>query len=204
MKKHGFTLAEVLITLSIIAISAAILAPLYIQAKPDRYKFKVLNYYNLINDATDRLLSNPAIYKEPKLSSNSAEEFDANSFALTGLDNPDTDGCKYPSLMKQLLNLTDKDSSCSNNEYTGMTSDGTEIKFTYDSTNNNCDILLTFPQPFGSSCESDDHTYDADECRSPYAFKFEVDNSGDVTGADDLTKTFINNAFNIHKRGDYN
>ena len=101
MKKHGFTLAEVLITLSIIAISAAILAPLYLQAKPDRYKFKVISYYNRINDATDRLLSNPAIYKDPKLeSSNVPADFNSTS---TGLDHPGTGACKYPNLMKQLF-----------------------------------------------------------------------------------------------------
>lgn len=62
MKKSGFSLAEVLITMAVIAISASMLIPAYINLKPDKYKFKVLNCYKALNEVTEDLLGNSDLY----------------------------------------------------------------------------------------------------------------------------------------------
>ena len=46
MKKSGFTMAELLITLTIIGVTAALVIPAVMKMSPDKYKVRVLNIYN--------------------------------------------------------------------------------------------------------------------------------------------------------------
>ena len=62
MKKFAFTLAEVLITLGIIGIIAAVAAPAIASAKPDADKMLYLKFYNHIAQTIQDLASNPAIF----------------------------------------------------------------------------------------------------------------------------------------------
>ena len=62
MKKFGFTLAEVLITMGIIGIVAAVAAPTLNAIVPDRNKAKVLKVYNIIQSINSTLLNNPSLY----------------------------------------------------------------------------------------------------------------------------------------------
>ena len=53
MKKFGFTLAELLITLTIVGISAALVAPAVSDIMPDANKAKVIKYNVQLNNAMD-------------------------------------------------------------------------------------------------------------------------------------------------------
>ena len=50
MKKFGFTLAEVIVTLGIIGLLAAITAPLLGSLTPDQNKIKVLKAYKILGN----------------------------------------------------------------------------------------------------------------------------------------------------------
>lgn len=62
MKKNGFTLVEVIISLGLIAVIAAISAPLINNLLPDRNKLAVLKVNRLLTDTTNYLLDNPGFY----------------------------------------------------------------------------------------------------------------------------------------------
>ena len=53
MKKFGFTLAELLITLTIVGISVALVAPAVSNIMPDANKAKVLKYNVQLNNALE-------------------------------------------------------------------------------------------------------------------------------------------------------
>ena len=62
MKKSGFTLAELVITLSIIGIASAIVAPALTNLIPDRNKAIVLKYYSTINNTMNDIFNDERIY----------------------------------------------------------------------------------------------------------------------------------------------
>ena len=62
MKKLAYTLAEVLITLSIIGIIAAVAAPAITSAKPDVSKIQYLKVYDHLTQIAQELAGNPQIF----------------------------------------------------------------------------------------------------------------------------------------------
>lgn len=62
MKKHGFTLVELLIVLGIIGIVSAITIPMISNLMPDSNKLKVLKAYKTITDMNNEFLNDPGLY----------------------------------------------------------------------------------------------------------------------------------------------
>lgn len=218
MKKYGFTLAETLVALGIIAIGASILAPSLMDMRPDKYKFKVIEQYNLLNDITEQLLSNKAIYyRLPLDDSTPSSVFDSNGIlnqsnqnqygckglvchsepkAISGYQGNQYRGlCKYPNLVSNMMQLSNK-ASCNNGKYEGVAKDNTIWSFT---ANNSYEytVIITFPKVSGTGCGP----YSSN-CKHPNKFQFNVDSMGDITGGDSLTEIYIKNMQNIHKSDD--
>ena len=64
MKKSGFTLAELCITLAIVGVVAVLAAPSISALMPDSNKTKVVDLYNRIADANAELVNNPDYFLE--------------------------------------------------------------------------------------------------------------------------------------------
>lgn len=62
MFKKGFTLQELLITMAIIGVVAAITAPAIMNIVPDKSKAAYIKCYNTLANITDELLSDPSMY----------------------------------------------------------------------------------------------------------------------------------------------
>lgn len=218
MKRHGFTLAEILITLSIVAVAAAILTPAYVNMRPDKYKFKVLNQYKLLNDATEQLLLDHDIYYRMPIDSNTPPA----AFDERGILVPTTDygckglacrlmptnatpyhssqyinECKYPNLIREMLQLK-TESTCAGGEYSGIAKDNTIWKFMYNG-NYEYTVEIVFPNTSGTTCGP----YSS-SCKRPNVFHFYVNNMGDITGGDPLTDVYIKNMHTIYKSDDTN
>lgn len=202
MKKHGFSLAELLVALSIVAIGASIMVPIYLEARPDRYKFRVINCYNALNEATETLLSNPAIYYRNNPDDTCRGlECTAPPRQESGISLPvgTHADCKYPLLLKELLRIGDSSTTCTNGKLSGKTPDSVTWDINGNVTNG-YNIMITLP---ASHFENECGPY-AENCQNPNKFSFTVDQRGDVRGNDQLTRVYLRNMTNIHKKDDYN
>lgn len=217
MKKRGFTLAEILITLGIIAVASAILAPAIMNMRPDRYKFKVLDCYRLANEATEAMLSNPEIYYRKAIDANA-------SFLSNGMLNPVTQygcnglkctlkptlsqfnntkysgNCKYPNLMTAFLKL-DNVTDCNNNASpyvaTGTMNNIIEWQIQYIPTVGVYTIMIDM-----NSTEGPNASYSSSQTH-PDRFTFWVKPSGDILGSDNLTRVYLSNMANTDKSADF-
>ena len=205
MKKYGFTLAEVLISLGIVGIATALVIPLTNQIRPDKYKTKVLNYYAAISKATNSLLDNYAIYY-PITTDGSAMYIIADDgssitpgciglrcnqqplIAPYNTDDTYTDSNgndKYRNLMRDMLSLTDTN---------GILSDPKGTTMTFIRVNNDGELdyyiieLDVNPNNNGSNCSFKNTT-----CTKPDRFVFKVSYTGDISPYDALTATYIQN-----------
>lgn len=86
MKKFGFTLAEVLITMGLVGIVAAIALPSLNKAIPDSNKAKVLKAYNTITNINQKLLNDPRLY--PGVENAAGEECNVRQDGLSCTETP--------------------------------------------------------------------------------------------------------------------
>ena len=210
MKKFGFTLAEVIVTVGIIAVAAAMLAPLYSDIRPDRYKTKVIRCYNQANEATERLLENPQLYyptpsnpcyglncTSAPIQNNTTNTIQELNFSNAAANA--SGDCKYPILMAELLHLN---GSCTSGKYAGTASDRTVWTFEIKKDSSNNIEGYTITVDLDNAANSNNCIYSANNCRNPDQFSFYVEASGDITAGDDLTRIYLNNMTNIHKKDD--
>ena len=62
MKKFGFTLAELLVSLTVIAIAATMTATISGNLMPDKNKVKVLKFHSAISNALESMFNNEDLY----------------------------------------------------------------------------------------------------------------------------------------------
>ena len=210
MKKHGFTLAEVLISLGIVAVVAALTAPSLINLMPDKNKAKVVKLYSTLNSINRELLSNPAIYpgEDAKAFLND-EEYPCKGFECTErplLDEYREDTStywgwnKYPNLLRSKLEISEgAEPEDKTGEHTFTTIDG--VKWTVDfGWNSDGGTFITFD--LDSSDDSSDCKYGDADCKKPDQFQFHLDESGKLTPNDALTYFYIKNQGMNNKKKD--
>ena len=196
MKKSGFTLTELVITVGIIGVAAILTMPTIINIIPDKNKLKVLQYYSKIHSTINEILSDPEIYHPY------TKEGDPYFLTINGEDPCVGIGCIEEDvfeeeLIRRLKLQTDEEGK---NKF----QDG--VEFIIDNSGNERKISLKIN--------------DADECTSNTlldspttgcsgrgdvnTFKFTVDNFGGITTNDYLLKAYLANPNEMNnKEKDY-
>ena len=205
MKKHGFTLSELLIAMLIIAIASVLAAPVISNIMPDKNKTRVIKYYTAVKEATSNLLESEAIYyARPDLDSNGMPILKCGSDTVTHVslactqqpqvspyNSSDYEGInKYPNLIRHTL-LGDKAA-------TSMPDGSVWTISAVDSSDITKGYTVSIDMEPNNSVN---HAYDSSH-KKPDTFIFKVSVDGDLTPGDALTEVYIKNTDRTSKKED--
>lgn len=177
MKKFGFTLAELLITLTIVGISAALVAPAVSNIMPDANKAKVLKYNTLLNNALTTMF-NDEKYRPYTKYNDSTGETSLNCEGLACI-------AKFDVLLHEALGLDDD---------TFETADGSF--WNIDGNSDGYTVSITI-KPEKSRCSYSD---DCDTAQEIDTFIFKIDKNGNVSAGDALTDAYLNNPSKLNDK----
>ncbi len=199
MKKIGFTLAELIITLSIIGVAAALIAPTLSNLMPDRNKVKVLEYYAQIGNAIEDILNDDELYR-PRTCLDLAE----NEYYFTVFEDrcenlnktqheckgvtcfvPTEDDPDFATALKNRLSI-DEDN---------LKTDGSRWTLSeWDEDTN------TYTLSIDIDSQKDSKEYSGDDTKDINTFVFLIDEYGNITGGDPLTQAYLRNPLNMNDR----
>lgn len=209
--KKGFTLAELLITIAIVGVVAALATPTIVKLKPDETKGLYLKAHNILANTTVDIVSDTSLYMTEYntseqavctgLGCNKMPDYIDNEDA-SELINTDASGTKFGSLLALRLDVDKDDVETADNSVTFTTTDGIEWKITSKEgsvapnglnlkTEENEVVIDINGEDKGKNCEY------SSTCKNPDKFKFKVDNNGNVTPQDALGKAYLKNSTNM-------
>ena len=201
MQKRGFTLAEILISVGIVGVIAAIMLPMVNKFKPDENKIKYLQTYNslmevmpavvnnrlafpIMNDGDDEL----AYYEKPLLNSKAPYKIDGKVWSGPA---------KFCRVLASGFNTVGNNFNCSDTydratepafKPSFETSNG--VQFMVQTYNDQgvytSDIYIDVNGSKGSNCLAT-----SDACKEADRFKFIVSSDGAIEAADVLGQTYL-------------
>lgn len=205
MFKKGFTLQELLITLGIIGIIAAVTVPSLSKMAPDKTKSMYMKAFNTMSRVTPEILEDESLFWS---------EYNGNELACSGLfcgappiDYPKCDddwSCtgmtKFASIFATKVNVVSKQQS--NNTVTFITNDGIVWEMKTVSTSASqlpggtaYDIEVTI------NVKPDDSEHNcifSANCKKPQKFTFKISNDGEITPTDALGLVYSQNPIDMH------
>lgn len=180
MKKFGFTLMEILVGLTIIAVIGILIAPSLSNIMPNSDKIKVLKYHAALEQAIAELLTTEGIYYS--VDRNLDGEPDCEGLECTGIpliapfrEARFEGNFKFENLVSFKLGIE-------NNRYI----DGSRWFFVGGLGGAERSIVIIPDGELNNGC-----TYDVDTCSNPTAYSFLIDNDGNVFGDDALTRAYL-------------
>lgn len=218
MKKIGFTLAELMITLGIVGVIVAIAIPAINHLKPDSNKTAYLKAYDTLSQTVKTLASNSQIYPVCK-DATSDNNINCSSHPLLNTNQPivsQLNNAKYSGNVK-LCNLLAysmdaENANCTANTYeysnetfknnlSFITRNGMQWKIVPQvltaangSAGFQTDVYVDINGNDGNNC-----MYSA-SCSQPDIFKFMISASGDVLPADPMGRNYINGRKSLLKK----
>lgn len=198
MKKLAFTMPELIITLAIIGVAASIAAPVMTNIMPDKYKLKALEYYNMIDAATEEFLSNEAVYYAPDADHDGLPDceglFCESVPLISPYNNANINGdLKYCYLLGVKLGLSGAVTDTDSRTY----SDGSvwSCQREDNATENNYRIKIDVDPSNSDNC-----IFVTGTCETPDTFVIRVDNAGNATAADAMLEAYLQNRLNMHAK----
>ena len=218
MKKFGYTLAEILIAITIIGIMTAVMLPLVNNTKPDKTKVMYLKTYDSLVEILNNVSSNSQIFnpiitvggitydisKCPLFDTNEHIIRDNNDAEILNTNSGDNKLC---SVVAASYGVEPDDDSCSDNaEYSdanfltnlSFTNNyGIQFKFivnTIDVANGvyPTEIYVDVDGDNGNNC-----IYDGDTCQRPDRFIFLVSPTGHLIPADQMGQAYLQTRTNL-------
>lgn len=194
MKKFGFTLSELVVTLSIIGVVTVLLIPSIVKMLPDDNKLKVINAHSRIVSYTEELLENDGIYNCDAGSSLVGLACNGKPFSPEFNDTKYSGASKYEQLLAKKLGLkTNKN----NGTLTWLETNGTTWGFETFGTGNDQYFVITIDT---NGENGDNNYYGASNTTKPDRFRFRVNNYGGVIGYDAMTEAYLRNAMKSNSK----
>lgn len=172
MKKSGFTLAELIITLSIIGIAAALSVQALTKLVPDKNKITVLRYNALIGNAVNDIYNDERIY-QPYSSSRVVENKVEHFITKDGVNECKGLSCAIGDIPNLLLERIGNDESAT-------------ISIKADAENGG--YILTLD----TNPNKDGKTF-SDTLKGVDTFIFKMDEYGKISAGDALTEAYMKN-----------
>lgn len=187
MNKNAYTLSEVLISLGIVALLAAVLVPGLGKLMPDSSKMKIINLDAQISNAVTNLLNQDTLY-------NCDPEGDLEGLAcddaVEGWTSNYSGDEKFEKLMAEELGLV-----ATNKEgFSWKSSNGTLWSFTKVGEKNDAYYIITIDL---NGSKSPNEVFSAEQ-EKPDQFKFKVGNYGGVLPNDALTEAYLRNSLKLN------
>lgn len=178
MNKKGFTLAEVVVTLGVVGVVAAVTAPSLVNLIPDKNKVQMLKAYKLINDANIELLNDPGFYM--------------TDGSCVGLDCKDAPLRPIPGVSDEELKKIKGGIKYGRLLCHKMHSDGCKVGPSTTSGSTLDEVRFTTPDGI-DWCINTAHEINIDihAASGQSIYHFKVDEHGKVTGDDDLTIQYL-------------
>ncbi len=211
MKKNGFTLSELIISLTIIGVSSALMMPAITKLMPDKNKVKVNNIHSKIVGATSTIIDDDSIYwcKDDE----NMEGLSCDGQALGRFRGNQYSGDnKYENLMVYFLGLEPADNASGG--FNWVTPDGVvwrfergwsrnDGSFTNSNTNIHNTLAYRITVDLNGLLKNPNRLFGQNGEQRPDRFRFRVDNYGGVTPEDALTAVYLQNSFKSNdKKGD--
>lgn len=195
MKKFGFTLAEVLISLTIIGVVAAMVAPTISKITPNKDKVMVIKAYKALSDTCRLLINEPGFYLNAATAG--FEDTEVPYIPEYNDETKYSGNNKFCNLLMDNMHTYSKTAS-SNGTGSWTTVDFLSWKCEYSS--GTAKITLDIDDENSDSC------YYSSTCKSPDLYLFNVSKYGIVTAHDDdkLTQVYLKNMERLNdKKADF-
>lgn len=176
MKKFGYTLAELMITMTVIGVLAAIAAPALSNIIPDKNKVKVLKYHAMLDDTISQIFEDESVYHPRTM----------------------TDGIVYTTIKEDLSEC--EGLTCLEVPFEDLLQarliDGIQDGSTWDITDNGngtyrINIVVD---------DKDVIQYSANNTRNINSFDFRIEQSGNILAGDALTDAYLNNPSKLNDK----
>lgn len=219
-KKNGYTLAEVLITLGIIGVIAAVCAPLINKYKPDTTKIMYLKTYDMVVDTVQKLIANETIYPTVDNANNDCKDYplyntDAVEIDADTIINPNGNKDKLTYALAYAMGV-DINKDPDTFSYSGDTLDyGVILKNPHFITNNGTPFFVstfkdTSQKEYVSNVYFDIDGVDKgsnclyrsaypNQCKTPDVFYLKILADGSVYPADKMGAAYLANRSNWRK-----
>ena len=204
MYKKGFTLQELLISMAIIGLIAAAIAPAINSIMPDKRKAMYMKAYNTLTNTTNEILSDPSLYF--------TKYYSTGELLCSGLGCPDLPvdyapcneadwKCqgtifKFPKIFATKVNYVERTSPVPGSIISTniKTIDGIDWTFKatkFSTTNTEFDVIVDVN--YKNTNTKNKCTYNSSTCPNPDKFEFKIDNDGGITVIDPLGRAFLEN-----------
>ena len=193
MMKKGFTLQELLISLAIVGVVAAITVPGIIGMMPDKKKAMYMKCYSTLTNLTNEILDDPVLYyknEEDCVGLACQASPISEAYPQCSGDWSCSGNSKFPAIFATKVNYTSRE--IAGNNVVIRTADGVSWTFVTAPNAERTAISIDLEPDGGHNCSY------SDDCKDPDRFNFGLFQDGEIIAVDPLGQAFLRNPTDYH------